>query len=79
MNTDSECQQNHWLMVHIEREAKFGCELVFLTKYLDSMVIKGALDSRVSECCELWHLLKVRDALEAGNEKEMREWQGFPL
>ena len=61
------------------KRGKFGCELVSLTKYLDSMVIKGALDSRVSECCELWHLLKVRDALEAGNEKETREWRGLPL
>ena len=61
------------------KRGKFGCELVSLTKYLDSMVIKGALDSRVSECCELWHLLKVRDALEAGNETETREWHCLPL
>ena len=62
-----------------QKRGKFGCELVSLTKYFDSMVMKGALDSWVSECCELWHLLKVRDALEAGNEKETREWHGLPL
>ena len=61
------------------KRGKFGCELVSLTKDPDSMVIKGALDSQISECCELWHLLKVRDALEVGSEKETREWHGFPL
>ena len=52
---------------------KFGCELVSLTKDPHSMLIKGALDLWVSECCELWHLLKVKDALEARNEKETRD------
>ena len=61
------------------KRGKFVCELVSLTKCLDSMVIKGALDSRVSECCELWSLLKVKDALEAGNETETREWHYLPL
>ena len=58
---------------------KLGCELVSMTKDRDSKIIKGALDSWVSECCELCNLLKVRDALEAGNETETHEWHCLPL
>ena len=62
-----------------QKGGKLGYELVSMTKDPDSRVIKGALDSRVSECCELWRLLKVRDALEEGNETETREWHCLPL
>ena len=60
------------------KRGKLGCELVYMTKDPDSTVIKGALAWRFSECCELWHLLKVRDALEAENETETRESHGSP-
>ena len=50
-----------------------------MAKDPDNMVIKGALDSRVSECCELWHLLKVRDTLGARNETETHKWDCLPL
>ena len=61
------------------KRGRLGYELVSMTKDPDSRVIKGALDSRASECCEICNLLKVRDALEAGNEIETREWHCLPI